>query len=223
MGEPQTKNGLPRPQQKRSRETLQRILDAMEAALEDHTFEEVTVADLCRRASCSVGTFYGRVESKDGLLDHLRERVYEEMLAVFARIFDPVTYEGKSLPQILANQSVALVRLHFARKGVIRANVVQARRRAEFAVHTRRFNEAIIGRVSAAWLTRAEEITHDDPERAVQQAALMAGGYLREAVVFGELWPTKNLTPDEHIVELSEMLSRYLTGQAAPPAERAPE
>ena len=40
---------------------------------------EITVQDICGRAGCSIGTFYGRVESKEGLLDLLRDRVYAEV------------------------------------------------------------------------------------------------------------------------------------------------
>ncbi|MGB1699548.1 MAG: TetR/AcrR family transcriptional regulator, partial [Nannocystaceae bacterium] len=57
--------------QQRSQRTLQRIIDAFAMLLHTKTFEEITVAEICRAAGCSVGSFYGRVASKDDLLGHL--------------------------------------------------------------------------------------------------------------------------------------------------------
>ena len=203
------------PRQKRSRETLRRILDGFEAALREQTFEEVKVQDICNRAGCSIGTFYGRVESKEGLLDLLRDRVYGEVEGQLPRLFDPKEAARRPLAETLQRQSRALVELHIQRRGVIRALIVQARRRSEFAEYTRVFNEMMLRRVSETWMERAEEIRHDDPLGATEQAALMSAGYLRESVVFGDLWPTRRpLTAAEHARTLYRVTAAFLLGAA---------
>jgi AcrR family transcriptional regulator len=206
------------PRQKRSRETLRRILDGFEAALREQTFEEVKVQDICTRAGCSIGTFYGRVESKEGLLDLLRDRVYGEVEAQLPRLFDPREAAQRPLAETLQRQCRALVELHMQRRGVIRALIVQARRRSEFAEYTRVFNEMMLRRVSETWMERADQINHDDPLAATEQAALMSAGYLRESVVFGDLWPARRrLTAAEHAQTLFRMTAAFLLG-AAPDA-----
>lgn len=211
-----TPSALPQPQQRRSRKTLQRILDAFEGLLGEKTFEEITVQEICTRASCSIGTFYGRVESKERLLDRLRERVYAEAEAELSELFDPKRASDVALPRLLAEHARALVALHVARRGVIRALIVQARRRAEFATYTRQFNHDMLRRVADTWLARDHEIAADDPVFAAEQAALMAAGYLREAVIFGDLWPSRTTrdptdAPAEHARTLCRMLTGFLT------------
>lgn len=211
-----------KPQQRRSRETLARILDAFESALEEHTYEEVTVADVCARASCSVGTFYGRVESKEGLLAHLQARVYSEIDELTAELFDASRWTDVPLTQMLSAHARAMVELHARRRGVVRAVIIEARRRNDFARHTVAFNRDLLDRVAGAWASRADEIPHDDPRAACEQAALMAAGYLREAIVFTELWPSHDqLDRSAHearvTAALADMLIAYLTRKEATP------
>lgn len=212
---PAARAALPQPQQRRSRQTLRRILDAFEALLAEKTFEEITVQEICTGAGCSIGTFYGRVQSKERLLDRLRDRVYEEAAGQLAALFDPARAATADLRQMLREHVEALVHLHLARRGVIRALIVQARRRSEFAEYTRQFNQDILQRIVQTWLVRREEIAADDPIAAVQQAALMAAGYLREAIVFGDLWPGRATPePSEHVDALHRMLTGFLTPEA---------
>ncbi len=179
------------PRQARSRETLRRILDAFEEALKDKTFEEVTVGELCERAECSVGTFYGRVESKDALLEHLRRRVYGEVEERLGELFDPQRGAATDLESVISEQLEVLLDFHLLRRGVIRAVVIQARRHPAFAEQTQLFNATVLRLVRESWLQHREEITAPDPVFAAEQASIMIAGYLREAIVFRELWPTE--------------------------------
>lgn len=209
-----TASSLPAPRQKRSRETLRRILDAFEMALESKTFEEVTVVELCEAAGCSVGTFYGRVESKDGLLDHLRDRVYEEFASVMAEVFDPARARGMQFEPMLREQAAALVDIHHKRKGVIRALIVQARRRRAFGEQTQAFNARMLDRIVSTWSVHGDAIAHSDPELACQHASLATAGYLREAIVFGELWPqAAAVEASAHVEALLGLITSYLLGR----------
>lgn len=208
-----TPSPIAEPRQQRSRRTLQRILDAFEQALGTQTFEEVTVGALCQRAGCSVGTFYGRVESKDRLLEHLRQRVFQEMRSTLAALFSPEQAQQRSLPQLIRQQLQTLVDLHDQRRGVLRAVIVQARRQTAFAGPTREFNAAVLRLVADSWLVHREAIAHPDPVAAVEQAALMAVGYLRESIVFGELWSTQRaLDRDARVHTLHQLLVGFLVG-----------
>ena len=59
------------PQQSRSRETLDRILDAAEQVLAEKAFGEATLAEIMDRAGVTVGAFYRRFPDKNALLRHL--------------------------------------------------------------------------------------------------------------------------------------------------------
>lgn len=199
------------PRQARSRRTLARIIDAFEHALLTQTFEEVTVGAICKRAGCSVGTFYGRVESKDVLLEHLRERMFTEVRGTLAELFSPDRARTMSLPQLIREQLAVLIDFHHERRGVLRAVIVQARRQTAFAGPTKAFNTAVLRLVTASWLEHREAIGHDDPVTATEQAALMIAGYLRESVVFVELWPGQRpLARNAQLDHLCHLVLGYL-------------
>ena len=67
------------PQQTRSRQTLERILDATEELLRKKPFEEINVAEIVGLARSSVGSFYARFGSKEGLLPLLYQRYDREV------------------------------------------------------------------------------------------------------------------------------------------------
>src|SRR3982751_3401491 len=62
------------PLQDRSRRTLEKIGRAVEDLLATRSFDDISVADIARRARCSIGSFYARFASKDDLLPYLYER-----------------------------------------------------------------------------------------------------------------------------------------------------
>ena len=64
------------PQQTRSQETLDRILDAAEQVLVEKAFGEATLAEIMERAGVTVGAFYRRYPDKNALLRHLDERFF---------------------------------------------------------------------------------------------------------------------------------------------------
>src|SRR5829696_642673 len=68
------KTHVSEPLQDRSRRTLEKIGRATEELLATRAFEDISVADICRRARCAVGSFYARFQSKDDLLPYLYER-----------------------------------------------------------------------------------------------------------------------------------------------------
>ena len=121
--------------QRRSQQTLDRIVEALERLIEAKTFETITVAEVCREADVSVGSFYERVGNKDALLEHLRRRFYADIVEAITSAFDPRRFAGYELATVLRINAGEMVELHRARRGAIRATIVEARRNAEFGAH----------------------------------------------------------------------------------------
>jgi AcrR family transcriptional regulator len=177
-------------QQRRSQRSLERIVEALEALIEEKTFEEITVAEVCKRARVAVGTFYDRVGNKDALLEHLRRRFYAEIIEQLEQAFAPGRFDELSPREMIAINAREMVALHRHRQGAIRATIVEARRSAAFAAHARELNAVLMDRVSTAWLSKRDAFTPDrDPEQLVRSTFLLAVGFLREAVIWAELWP----------------------------------
>jgi AcrR family transcriptional regulator len=177
-------------QQRRSQRSLERIVEALESLIEEKTFEEITVTEVCQRAKVAVGTFYDRVGNKDALLEHLRRRFYVEILAQIDQAFAPGRFDGLSPQAMLAINAREMVALHRRRQGAIRATIVEARRSAAFAAHARELNAILMQRVTTTWLRKRDALVPGvDPEQLVRSAFLLAVGFLREAVIWAELWP----------------------------------
>ena len=61
------------PKQRRSEETLKKILKALRDLIEDQYFEHITIQDIASSAGVSVGTFYRRFPNKESILPLLYE------------------------------------------------------------------------------------------------------------------------------------------------------
>jgi AcrR family transcriptional regulator len=179
------------PQQTRSQETLDRILDAAERVLEEKSFTEATLAEIMERAGVTVGAFYRRFPDKDALLHLLDERFFREMQERADELLDPGHWRGASVADILTEFARTAVSVYTAKRGVARSVFLRARVDPVIQSTGRQVNARYIERLRAILLdpTRRAEVTHPNPERAIALGFMMFFGALRETTVFGEVWP----------------------------------
>src|ERR1043165_8684515 len=177
------------PQQSRSQETLDRILDAAEQVLAEKAFGEATLAEIMERAGVTVGAFYRRYPDKNALLRHLDERFFAEMLAKADEFFDPARWPSASAREIVDAFAREAVEVYSARRGLLRSLFLRARTDAVLQQSALHVNEQFIGRLRLLLLPRRDEMRHPDPDRAIELGFMMMIGALRELVVFGEIWP----------------------------------
>jgi AcrR family transcriptional regulator len=179
------------PQQTRSQETLDRILDAAERVLEEKSFTEATLAEIMERAGVTVGAFYRRFPDKDALLHLLDERFFREMQDRADELLDPAHWRGASVADIVTEFARTAVSVYLAKRGVARSVFLRARVDPVIQSTGRQVNARYIERLRALLLdpSRRAEVTHPDPERAIALGFMMFFGALRETTVFGEVWP----------------------------------
>jgi AcrR family transcriptional regulator len=72
------------PQQQRSRESLERILDAAESLIRERGFEAMTIAEVVERSGSSVGSLYARFRNKRGLLQAVQGRYVDRVETALA-------------------------------------------------------------------------------------------------------------------------------------------
>ncbi len=84
---------LKAPQQQRSEQTLQRILNVCEGLIEQGTFEQASMQDIAKAAEVSVGTLYKRFSAKADIVDYLVARLqtqqYETCIAALRDCNEP--------------------------------------------------------------------------------------------------------------------------------------
>jgi AcrR family transcriptional regulator len=199
------------PQQVRSRETLDRILDAAEQVLADKAFGEATLAEIMERAGVTVGAFYRRFPDKDALLHHLDERFFAELHRRAADVLDPERWpETAGACTIIHEFAAQAVEVYSTRRGLMRSLFLRARTDIVLQRSAMRVNEVFIARLRALLVPRRAQMTHPDPERAVELGFMMMVGALRELVVFGEIWPAPPSDMTALTVEITRMYCGYL-------------
>lgn len=156
------------PQQVRSQETLDRILDAAERVVSEKGFERASISEIVQLAGSSVGAFYSRFKDKDALLGCLHDRFCEEAFATTDKALDPSQWEGASVREILVELIAFLVQIYAERRGMIRAFMVRGSIDPSFAEDGARLAGYIMNRMLELLLPRRGEFEHPNPELAIR-------------------------------------------------------
>jgi AcrR family transcriptional regulator len=199
------------PQQARSRQTLDRLLDAAEQLVAEKGFDDTPVAEVARRAGSSVGAFYSRFQDKDGLLHALYERWLGEATATADAALDPARWEGATISEIVTAVVRFLVEIYRERAGLMRAFVLRNHVDSEFHARQERLSHYISERLTRLLLVRRGEIARADPERAAGFGLTLIMSTLESVMLFGE-HRTGSLALNDHElgVELTTAYLAYL-------------
>jgi AcrR family transcriptional regulator len=199
------------PQQARSQETLDRLLDAAEALVAEKGFEDTSVAEVARRAGSSVGAFYNRFADKDRLLFALYERYLEQAFATADDALDPKRWEGAGISEVLASVVRFLVQVYREQRGLIRAFVLRNHTDHEFRAREEQLSAYVGTKLSGLLLARRRQITHPEPEAAAAFGLTLIFNTIESAVLFGETRSNaRTYSDDELSAELTRAYLAYL-------------
>ncbi len=158
-----------------------------------------------------MGAFYRRFPDKDALLHLLDERFFAELHQRAVDDLAPQRWDGVAIPQIVHEFCRLAVELYRARRGLLRSLFLRARVDPVLQKSARRVNAHYIERLHELLLPRRSEMTHPDPERAIELGYMVVVGALRETVLFGEVWPHANRVVDATLPnELARLYLAYL-------------
>jgi AcrR family transcriptional regulator len=199
------------PQQARSQETLERILDAAQALVVEKGFEDTPISEIVRRAGSSVGAFYNRFGDRDALLHALYQRFYEQAIATSRDALDPARWQGRGVAVIVGSVARFLVAVYREHGPLIRAFVIRAHIDPGFQARQERLYDDVNRRLSALLLERRGELAHPHPERAIAFGLTLVFSGLERTLIFGEALPAASVLDDEELaVELARAYLAYL-------------
>jgi AcrR family transcriptional regulator len=199
------------PQQLRSQETLDRILDAAERLVSEKGFEDTPVADIVSQAGSSVGAFYARFRDKEGLLYALYERYLAQAAATADLALDPARWQGADIATLLRAVLHFLVEIYREREGLIRAFVLRNHTDHEFRARQERLSHHVSERLVALLRERSAEIHHPQPERAAAFGLQMVFSTIESTMLFGEMRTSDLALDDEQLAaELTRAFLAYL-------------
>lgn len=199
------------PVQARSQRTLDAIVAAAEALLEERSFAEIGIAEIVLKAGVSNGSFYARFASKNDLLPAL----YARYDAGLGERMDALE-EGIARESSLAGACRALVDWMVAffadRKNLMRAVALFARDPAEPVAALSEGRGALHRRMVALFRPFHPMIGGADPDRRVCAALFVATAAVRESVLFPHA-PFARVTalpPETLHREVAEMMCAHL-------------
>jgi AcrR family transcriptional regulator len=204
------KTGALTAKQERSRETRRKLVASCLELVDRQPFDQVTVADIAKGAGVSVGNFYRRFTSKEGILPDLYA-AYEERFAAFGEAFsggEPIEPDDiRGQWGFLIERTVAFMEEN---RGLIQALHLHGRLHPEIVPptsHDRR--RSLFARVS-------ELFSSADQARAQtmgQVAILVIVSTLTEQIIYPDHTPA--VASSVSTAELADELGRMLAAYAA--------
>jgi AcrR family transcriptional regulator len=109
--------------QERSRAMMLRLMERALLMLRDHSFAELSVADLCAIEGCTIGSFYARFQSKEAFLQAVQHAVVAEAAQWIEARLTPARFAEASLVEVLSRLVQGSVRWTRCHEGLIRASL----------------------------------------------------------------------------------------------------
>jgi AcrR family transcriptional regulator len=206
------------PQQQRSRETLQRVLDAFVELLAKKPFEEITMAELARRSRIAVTSIYARFENKQALVLAAHERHRDDMIREIDKLLDPAAWEGASLDTIARKVMSATIANRRPRLPLLRAALLINDR--EVYERAAQISRHVSQRMAMLLAPHLEWLPTGEREKAVDFALCAATSVLQQRLVFGDIEPARfRLSDSELARRLADQFVASLT-RASPASRR---
>jgi AcrR family transcriptional regulator len=207
-----------RPVQRRSRRTVDAIVEAAARVLESHGYAAATTNRIAERAGVSIGSLYEYFPNKDAVLAALFERHTERGGAEVLAALEAEIARGAALPELLRALVAALLRQHRRSPELHRVLFEEMPHPPGADACVLRSEEAIAHRLRAALEAGPVRLTPDADLAAhlvVQTAEALAHRFVLHGI--------HGLPEERFADEVARLLRRYLGGEerAEPPPRRA--
>lgn len=214
------------PKQQRSRETLDRLLDAAEAVIREEGISELTVVKVVKRAHSSVGAFYRRFPDRDALLFSIQERNHARAIQVYDAQMEMLRRRGAPLEETLRELFSLRARMVLQDAPLLHAFVVQEALMPLFQEEGRRFYAYCRSTVADILMSYRDEIAHPEPELAAEMVCRTWLALMEQTVLYGDSpfdSQARSGDPATLVAEYTKAMTAYLRGQATPTAVDAGE
>ena len=202
-------DGPPPPKQQRSKEKLERILNAgYEIAAEDG-FEATTLAKIAERAGVATSTVYTRFKDKDALLHALHASATERSRATIAEAYQQQQWLDRSLREVLADVINLSLQLTEQMAGFQRACYQRALSDPIFASREALVRKELLFKTRELFANKKDEIGHPDVDVAAQFFVALYISVITEHVMTNE-FPAETLSSEQIGRELFDACVRYL-------------
>lgn len=195
------------PQQARSRRTLERLVRAALALLDEQGPDGLTVQAVVARANSSVGSFYARFKGKEELLEYLEERVWDEARERWQTQLAERDWSSLSLEDVARGSARLLASTHRSRVSFLKSLDRMGAGGGEGYASFRRF---VLQALAKLLMEHRHRIRREDPEGAVRLALAALSGIVET----GDPETGEPFADEVTVREGSALVLTYLTGEA---------
>jgi AcrR family transcriptional regulator len=208
------------PLQARSQQTLERLLDAAEAIIDEKGIEKATVSEIAKRADSSVGAFYSRFADKEALLKCVLERFNDQAVATAEAVLVPARWEGIPVENALEMMMTFMLGILREKRRLILALTMRAAVDPQLSAFGERLHETIARLMHVLIVHRGHTVRHPDPETAIHLAVWLVLSAVESRTLHDHPDREARLSDQTIAREITEMVIRYV-GVGAP-AQQAP-
>lgn len=195
------------PKQKRSKEKLERIIQAAFVVTSKVGFESVTLVDIAREADVGVSTVYTRFKSKDALLEELHIIITENTLNIIDSYFAIYKDYQVSLTEIVREIIEDSLKMTRDLSGFYQATYQQSITNNAFAEREKTIRLKLLKTIKKIFLLRKNEIGHPRPSSAIDFFVAMYMGVITDRVMTQNF---SGLTDKKLAQELTSASKSYL-------------
>ncbi|WP_216320627.1 TetR/AcrR family transcriptional regulator [Deinococcus aestuarii] len=166
--------GFRTPQQDRSRQSFERVLEAATELLGEKGYEQLTLAEVSQRAGVSTGSIYGRVRGKEDLLDAVQVHILERVERQQTELLDAIRAERLPFDALVVQMVTALGEFLRAQANLLRPLMARAPSNPTVATLGKRSFHKLKRGWADTLLDHRAEIGHPRPEHAVDACFSLA-------------------------------------------------
>ncbi len=199
------------PQQRRSREAWDRVLDAGVALLEEGGYEAFTIAAVSERARVAPRALYARADSKDALFLAVYEHGIARLRAEQAVFADDARWADLPPVDLVRSAVAEMVGISLRHQSFLRAVVLISAAHPEVRTRGSRYSQELGEGFARVVRRAAGSITHRDPEAAVRACfgTVFAAAMIR--VAYGPGFASEvPVGDDTFVADLADAAVRHL-------------
>jgi AcrR family transcriptional regulator len=203
------------PQQRRSRESFDRVLDAGIALLREDGFEGFTLQEVSRRARLSVGSIYARAPSKEALILAIYDREMARIAERQQQIEADSHREGLTGRELVETLVRDMAELMLSESATLRVFMQRAPHDSVIWARGAAHSQVLAGVFETALLEHRDELAHPDPEVAIDVAYRFVYCTLARRITHGPHFESdRELSDDRLVAELATAAADYLLAGA---------
>ena len=211
------------PLQRRSQESLERVLQAGAEVLLDAGYEGFTLQEVSRRSGVSIGSIYARAPSKEALILAIYDREMAKVSAANERLRETAQLEGLKGRDLIIALVELMARSTLEHADILRVFMYRALVDEEIWKRGSDRSTTLSRAFEEALLEHRDELNHPDPELAIDVAFRMVYNTLVRRVTHGNTFESQRSLSDEDLIrELGEAAADYLLAPELPRQRRRP-